>query len=187
MFPDSFARDIAEALVNDIKDTCEQIEIVGSLRRQKYAVNDIDIIAIPKFIQEEDETLFGEPVQTNLLERRLSQYCFKGTLSIETNGPKSKRFIKSIPGRHLCREDGEDVPIDIFIASPQTWWTLMLIKTGSKNHNIMLARRAIEMHMQLKADGTGLLSPGGSIIPIESEEHVFRLLNLPYRIPEDRE
>jgi DNA polymerase/3'-5' exonuclease PolX len=51
----------------------------------------------------------------------------------------------------------------------------------------MLARRAIDMHMQLKADGTGLLSPGGSIIPIESEEHVFRLLNLPYRIPEDRE
>jgi DNA polymerase/3'-5' exonuclease PolX len=51
----------------------------------------------------------------------------------------------------------------------------------------MLARRAIELHMQLKADGTGLLSPGGSIIPIESEEHVFQLLNLPYRIPEDRD
>ena len=186
MFPDSFARGIAELFVNDIKDTCEQIEIVGSLRRQKYAVNDIDIIVIPKFIQEDDETLFGEPVQTNLLDRRLSQFCFresvpsgKGTLSLEANGPKIKRFIKSV--------DGEDVPIDIYISNKDTWWTLMLIRTGSKNHNIMLAKRAIEMHMQLKADGTGLLSPGGSIIPIESEEHVFRLLNLPYRIPEDRE
>ncbi len=94
MFPDSFARGIAESFVNDIKDTCEQIEIVGSLRRQKYAVNDIDIIVIPKFIQEDDETLFGEPVQTNLLDRRLSQFCFKGTLSLEANGPKIKRFIK---------------------------------------------------------------------------------------------
>ena len=63
----------------------------------------------------------------------------------------------------------------------------MLIRTGSKNHNIMLAKRAIEMHMQLKADGTGLLSPGGSIIPIGSEEHIFEHLNLPYRIPEDRD
>ena len=179
MFPDSFAREIAETFINDIKDTCEQIEIVGSLRRYKTVVKDIDIIAIPKFIQEEDETLFGEPVQTNLLDRRLSQFCFKGMLSIESNGPKIKRFIKSI--------DGEDVPIDIYMADKSTWWTLMLIRTGSKNHNIMLAKRAIDMHMQLKADGTGLLSPGGSIIPIESEEHVFRLLNLPYRIPEDRE
>jgi DNA polymerase/3'-5' exonuclease PolX len=179
MFPDSFARYIAETFINDIKDTCEQIEIVGSLRRQKYAVNDIDIIVIPKFIQEDDETLFGEPVQTNLLDRRLSQFCFKGTLSLEANGPKIKRFIKSV--------DGEDVPIDIYISNKDTWWTLMLIRTGSKNHNIMLAKRAIEMHMQLKADGTGLLSPGGSIIPIGSEEHIFEHLNLPYRIPEDRD
>ena len=179
MFPDSFARGIAELFINDIKDTCEQIEIVGSLRRQKYAVNDIDIIVIPKFIQEDDETLFGEPVQTNLLDRRLSQFCFKGTLSLEANGPKIKRFIKSV--------DGEDVPIDIYISNKDTWWTLMLIRTGSKNHNIMLAKRAIEMHMQLKADGTGLLSPGGSIIPIGSEEHIFEHLNLPYRIPEDRD
>jgi len=179
MFPDSFARDIAETFVNDIKDTCEQIEIVGSLRRNKIAVNDIDIICIPKFIQEEDETLFGEPVQTNLLDRRLSQFCFKGILSLEANGSKIKRFIKSV--------DGEDVPIDIYIADKNTWWTLMLVRTGSKNHNIMLAKRAIDMHMQLKADGSGLLSPGGTIIPIESEEQIFRLLNLPYRIPEERE
>jgi DNA polymerase/3'-5' exonuclease PolX len=179
MFPDTFARDIAEKFVNDIKDVCEQIELVGSLRRQKYAVNDIDIIVIPKFIQEDDETLFGEPVQTNLLDRRLSQFCFRGTLSLEANGSKIKRFIKSV--------DGEDVPIDIYISNKDTWWTLMLIRTGSKNHNIMLAKRAIEMHMQLKADGTGLLSPGGSIIPIGSEEHIFEHLNLPYRIPEYRD
>lgn len=179
MFPESFARGIAETFINDIKDTCEQIEIVGSLRRYKPVVKDIDIIVIPKFIQEDDETLFGEPVQTNLLDRRLSQYCFKGTLSIESNGPKIKRFIKSV--------DEEDVPIDIYIASKETWWTLMLIRTGSKNHNILLAKRALDIHMQLKADGTGLLSPGGSVIPIESEEHIFRLLNLPYSIPEDRE
>ena len=63
----------------------------------------------------------------------------------------------------------------------------MLIRTGSKNHNIMLARRAIDTHMQLKADGTGLSFLCRYLrFPIESEEHIFRLLNLPYRIPEEQ-
>jgi DNA polymerase/3'-5' exonuclease PolX len=179
MIPESFAREIAETFVMDIKGTCEQIEIVGSLRRHKVAVNDIDIIAIPKFIQEKDETLFGEPVQTNLLDQRLSQFCLKGQLTLLTNGSKIKRFIKTV--------DGDDVQIDIFIADKNTWWTLMLIRTGSKNHNIKLARRALELHMQLKADGSGLISPGGLLIPIESEEQIFKHLGLAYRIPEERE
>jgi len=187
MFPDSFAREIAENFVACITDVCDKIEIVGSLRRYKAAVNDIDIIAIPRFTQIKDETLFGEPTQQNMLDQRLAQLCIDGTLSLMMNGPKTKRFLKTEPDRHYSDPDDECVPIDVFIANPQTWWTLLLVKTGSKNHNIMIARRAIDMHMQLKADGSGLLSPGGSIIPIESEEHIFRLLNLPYRIPEDRE
>jgi DNA polymerase/3'-5' exonuclease PolX len=179
MFPESFARDVAELFLNDIRDVCERVEIVGSLRRHKTGVNDIDLIAIPKFQQEQDETLFGEPVQTNLLDQHLSQQCIKGILSLESNGGKIKRFTKE------C--DGEYVPIDIFIANKETWWTLMLIRTGSKNHNIKLARRALELHMQLKADGSGLISPGGLLIPIESEEQIFNHLGLPYRIPEERE
>jgi len=60
MFPDSFARGIAESFVNDIKT------LVNNRNRRfppktKICSNDIDIIVIPKFIQEDDETLFGEP------------------------------------------------------------------------------------------------------------------------------
>lgn len=179
MFPYSFAREVAEQFIYDIRDTCEQVEIVGSLRRTKEIVNDIDIIAIPRFLQVDDDTLWGDPIQQNLLDQRLSQLCVDNRLYLHMNGPKIKRFVKSA--------DGDDVPIDIYIANKQTWWTLMLIRTGSRNHNIMLARRAIELHMQLKADGSGLLSPGGSLIPIESEKHIFHHLHLPYRMPEERE
>ncbi len=179
MFPYTFAHEIAEAFVNEIKDTCEQIEIVGSLRRKKEIVNDIDIIAIPKFLKVDDDSLWGNPMQQNLLDFRLSQYCIDKLLYLQSNGSKIKRFFKST--------DGEDVPIDVYIANKQTWWTLLLIRTGSKNHNIMLARKAIELHMQLKADGSGLLTPGGSLIPIESEEEIFHHLHIPYRIPEERE
>ncbi|MGB2867273.1 MAG: hypothetical protein WBD36_02385 [Bacteroidota bacterium] len=179
MFPDTFARDIAEDLINDLTGSCDRIEIVGSLRRLRGIVKDIDIIAIPKFVEEKDQTLFGEPVHENLLEKRLSQMCMKGELGLEASGPKIKRFLKT--------EDGDVVPIDVYIATEETWWTHLLIRTGSRNHNIKLARRAIDLHMQLKADGTGLLSPGGTPLPMHSEEDIFRHLGLAYRPPHERE
>lgn len=179
MFPETFAREIAEDLVNDLSGFCHRIEIVGSLRRRKRVVNDIDIIAIPKFIQMNDETLFGEPVKENLLEKRLSQLCLRGQLDLEANGSHIKRFLKTV--------DGDTIPIDLYLATEHTWWTLLLIRTGSRHHNIKLARRAMDLHMHLKADGSGLLTSSGSLIPIHSEEDIFRHLGLAYRPPEERE
>lgn len=179
MFPDIFAREIAEDLVSELSGFCDRIEIAGSLRRRKQAVNDIDLVVIPKFIHVQDETLFGEPVQENLLEKKLTQLCLIGQLDLEANGSKIKRFLKTV--------DGDTIPVDIYIASEQTWWTLLLIRTGSRNHNIKLARRAMDLHMHLKADGSGLLTPGGTLIPIHTEEEIFRHLGLAYRPPEERE
>ena len=179
MFPDTFAREIAEDFVNHISAACDRVEIVGSLRRLKVAVNDIDILAIPRFIQADDDTLFGEPVQENQLDKQLSQLCLQGDLELEANGSKIKRFFKTV--------DGDTVPIDLYVATEPTWWTLLLIRTGSRNHNVKLARRAMELHMHLKADGSGLLTDTGSIIPICSEEEIFRHLRLEYRPPEERE
>jgi DNA polymerase/3'-5' exonuclease PolX len=179
MFPEAFAREIAQDLLNELLPFCKRIEIVGSLRRHKMAVNDIDLIAIPKLIQLDDETLFGEPVQENLLDRKLSQMCLSTELALEANGSKIKRFTKTV--------DGDVVPIDVYVSTEQTWWTLLLIRTGSRNHNVKLARKAIELGMHLKADGSGLLAPDGSLIQIYSEEGIFRHLGLEYRPPEERD
>jgi len=179
MFPHSFALEIAEDFVNQISAACDRVEIVGSLRRLKVGVNDIDILAIPRFIQADDDTLFGEPVQENQLDKQLSELCLSQDLELDANGSKIKRFLKTV--------DGDTVPIDLYIATEQTWWTLLLIRTGSRNHNIKLARRAMELQMHLKADGSGLLTNTGSIIPIASEEEIFCLLRWEYRPPDDRE
>jgi len=179
MFPHSFAYEIAKTFIDEIRDSCQKIEIVGSLRRNKPCVNDIDIIVIPRCSEERDDSLFGEPQMQNLLERKLAYLCMNHSLSLEANGPKIKRFVRNV--------DGDDVPIDVYIASEHSWWPLFLIRTGSKTHNIKLARRAQDLHMQLKADGSGLITPGGTLIPLEGEEHIFRLLGLSYRTPEERE
>jgi DNA polymerase/3'-5' exonuclease PolX len=41
--------------------------------------------------------------------------------------------------------------------------------------------------MQLKADGSGIISPGGELMRMESEEQIFETLKLPYKRPEERE
>ena len=179
MFPDTFAREIAEDLISELSGFCDRIEVAGSLRRKRQAVHDIDLVVIPKFVQMNDESLFGHPVQENLLEKKLSQLCLRGELDLVANGSKIKRFLKTV--------DGDTIPIDIYAATGQTWWTLLLIRTGSRNHNVKLARRAMDHHMALKADGSGLLTPGGSLIHIHSEDDIFHHLGLAYRLPEERE
>lgn len=179
MFPYAFALDIANDFISQISAACDRIEIVGSLRRLKIGVNDIDLLMIPRFVQMEDETLFGGPFQENQLDKQLSQLCLSRDLELDANGSKIKRFLKTV--------DGETVPIDLYIATEKTWWTLLLIRTGSRQHNIRLARRAMELQMHLKADGSGLLTSSGSIITVGSEEEIFQHLKMQYRAPEERE
>ena len=111
MFPNTFALDIANDFITQISSTCDRIEIVGSLRRQKIGVNDIDLLVIPRFIQMEDETLFGGPFQENQLDKQLSQLCLSRDLELDANGSKIKRFLKTV--------DGDTVPIDLYIATEQ--------------------------------------------------------------------
>jgi DNA polymerase/3'-5' exonuclease PolX len=179
MFPSTFALDIANDFIRQISASCDRIEIVGSLRRQKVGVNDIDLLVIPRFIQMQDESLFGGPYQENQLDKQLSQLCLSHDMELDANGSKIKRFLKTV--------DGDTIPIDLYVASEQTWWTLLLIRTGSRQHNIKLARRAMELQMHLKADCSGLLTSNGCIISVGSEEEIFQNLKLEYRRPEDRE
>jgi DNA polymerase/3'-5' exonuclease PolX len=179
MFPSAFALDIASDFIHQISAACDRIEIVGSLRRQKVGVNDIDLLVIPRFIQVQDETLFGGPYQENQLDKQLSQLCLSHDMELDANGTKIKRFLKTV--------DSDTVPIDLYVATEQTWWTLLLIRTGSRQHNIKLARRAMELQMHLKADGSGLLTSNGRIISVGSEEEIFQHLKIEYRSPEERD
>jgi len=178
MFPFEYAASIASELVQILKTDCEQIEIVGSIRRLKPSVNDIDIIAIPKFIEQKDESLFGEPIKINLLDRKLSDLCLDHFLFLQSNGEKIKRFNMPIGKKTIS--------VDLYIANESTWWTLLLIRTGSREHNIKLASRALEFQMRLKADGSGLLSRDGKLIKIQSEQEIFQYLQVPYRQPSER-
>jgi DNA polymerase/3'-5' exonuclease PolX len=54
-----YTREIAEALVELLTPACQRIEIAGSIRRKKLYPNDIEVVAIPKWLYSEDHHEIG--------------------------------------------------------------------------------------------------------------------------------
>jgi DNA polymerase (family 10) len=153
------ARQIANNIKKVLTPYCDRIEIAGSIRRRKPIVHDIDIVLIEK------------PESALIIPSILATI---GTIT--QNGSKIKRV--------LYHE--EDIFIDIYFATPASWSTLLLIRTGSKENNIRLATIAKRQGWQLKANGDGLFNNHGDRIAGDTEESIYQVLGIPYQEPHDR-
>ncbi|MDH5688049.1 MAG: hypothetical protein OEZ48_09350 [Candidatus Bathyarchaeota archaeon] len=148
------AQRLAEQFVNEIAICCEKVKIVGSVRRRKPEVKDIDLVLLVKPEHWWDFTL---------KLRQLSK--------IIIDGKQVKRVVYK----------GEQ--IDLYFATPETWGTLVLIRTGSAEHNIKLSMIAQKKGLKLSHSG---LSRNGQVIATVEKE-IFEALDLPYVEPEERE
>lgn len=95
-------------------------------------------------------------------------------------------------GQKLIRVIMTEIKLDVYIATPATWATLLLIRTGSTSHNVLLCSRAKSMGMKLHADGSGLFQlvdceGRESRVAGDTEQSIFEKLDLPYKSPEERE
>jgi DNA polymerase (family X) len=174
--PRGVAQDAALQFCSLISRACDRIEIAGSIRRKRPSVHDVDIVAIPRFELTPSTTLFGDSEETSSLERRL---CELEAQQLITRTKRGERALQ-IRFRNLA------VPVDLYLASEQTWAAMLLIRTGSREHNIYLCTLAKQLGMQLKADGSGLLK-NGQVVASDSEEAIFNALNIPFVAPERRE
>jgi len=152
------ARPIGERVKDILSPHCDKIKIVGSIRRGKAFVHDIDMVAIPK-------------PETELLLNTV--LCSIGT--VEMNGSKVKKL-------HLP----ENITVDIYLATPATWATLLLIRTGSAESNIRLSGLAKSKGWHLKASGEGLFDEDDNRIVGDTEESIFSALGIPYLEPNER-
>jgi len=89
-------------------------------------------------------------------------------------------------GMKIMRVMAGSAQIDIYFASPETWATLLLIRTGSAENNIRLATRAKEMGWHLAASGDGLFNEKGERIAGDTEISIYNALGLPWQRPEER-
>jgi len=161
MIPLSLAETICSGFAALIKPATTRILIVGSIRRKKPEVNDGDIIYIPQ-----------DPNQFRLHLRSLAN---RGMVEMITKGSDIQRIKYG------------SMEIDLYRATQQTWGTLQLIRTGSKQFNIRTAQFAHTKGMQLKADGSGLIDLNKQVrIAVNHETDIFTILGIPFIPPEER-
>ncbi len=157
------AQKTADSAVERFRPYCSKIEIAGSVRRARRFVNDIDIVLIPTDRYAFDRVLMEMAVEAT------------GSPRVEMSGPKIARVLY------------QGIQLDIYYATPETFPTLLLIRTGSKRHNIYLAARAKEKGWRLHANGDGLWDADSHRLAGDTEESIFEALGLPYKEPEKRE
>ena len=81
--------------------------------------------------------------------------------NLKTDGDKSKHLIIN----------GDQV--DVYFATEETWATLLLIRTGSKENNIRLASKAKKQGWHLAASGEGLFDATGERVAGDTKEGIF--------------
>lgn len=98
-----------------------------------------------------------------------------------------------VRGPKIQRFQYQYAQVDLYFASRETWATLLLIRTGSKENNIRLCRHAQNNGMRLHADGSGLYQMAvqgceGKEVRIagDTEVSIYLALGLPYQRPEER-
>ena len=129
----------------------DKITIAGSIRRRKADVNDIDIVALKS---PESSYNFGDPTLSDdirKLDPEGARLAAEGKASADRflDGPAIKRFYY------------KDMMIDLYIADEKSWEVLILIRTGSKDHNVRLTTLAKGKGWKLKASGAGLVRTNG--------------------------
>lgn len=86
-------------------------------------------------------------------------------------------------GSAIVQRQYRGAMVDFYIATPETWYTLLLIRTGSKEHNIRLTTLAKRRGWHLHASGKGLTNGNNERIAGDSEESFFEALGIPYLPP----
>ncbi len=123
-----FADKIVEKLsgINEISS----LKVVGSLRRRKAEIKDIDILILPEF---NDEKINYEKSK-ELISKIRASYFVKDFISKEDRKENiSTRFSTIF-----------DIDVEIIITSKKMWPVDLLIATGSKNHLRKLKEAAKE-------------------------------------------
>ena len=158
---------LAFKILQTIEPMCEKAQIAGSIRRRKGAINDIDIVVQPR-------ADFWLTIKRTVINE------FDAV--VEKQGDK----LVTLYVPFASRQGQGHVQVDLYRASESTWGILLLVRTGSKEHNVHLCNLAISKGQRLLYS-QGVVDKEGRVIAGKTEEEVFEALGLPYIIPKERE
>ena len=167
MIPLEKADAAANQILGVLKPYCELVSIAGSIRRRRPWVNDIDIVLLPK--RGSDLPLRNRVKRSTTVLREGDQL-----LSVRlNNGVQLDLFL------------ADQKTVDLFAPTPTNFGSLLLCRTGSKEHNIFLVEHAKKIGLVWNPHH-GVFRDG-ELIASETEQAVFQALQLPFIEPEKRE
>lgn len=174
------ARAVAEELVRLLQPNCLWVEIVGSLRRKKETVGDIELLCVPKYMESSAELW---PQLVDCLDEEIKKWIRLDVLDFRRGmrgqiiyGRKNKLLVHVPSG----------IPVDIFSTDAGCWPVALVVRTGPKESNMRIAREAMKKGWRFHAYGRGFTRGEGITIPCHSERAVFEKVGLEYLPPERR-
>lgn len=185
------ARETARALVAALGDTCERIEIAGSIRRGKPEVGDIEIVAIPRYDDVEiggQLDLFAPPrtARVNLLTARLDTLLEAGTLTrTPPDGLTRPAWGEKYKKLWVKLAAGGWLQVDLFITEVNNWGAILTIRTGPADFSEALVTR-IKHDTPYRQQEGYLRDVYGAIVPVLTEQDYFRLAGVAWVDPDKR-
>ena len=159
----------AQAVLHMIAPLCEKSLIAGSIRRRVAHCGDLDFVVLPKVGVTSDDLI--RPLSAGV------QVFAKGVQNIRLKTLLTDTGIDIFVAR---REEA-----DLLEKIPGNWATLVVCRTGSRQHNIRICKAAEDLDLRWDPY-KGLFTSDGELLHIGSEEELFELVDLPYLKPEDR-
>jgi len=147
----------------------KQISEAGSVRRRKETIGDIDILIIS-----------SSP-------KKVIDYFVKmpGVVKIWGQGPtKASVRVSTGEGFDPHTNFGVGVDVDLRVLPESQFGSALQYFTGSKEHNIVLRKIAIDKKLKLSEYG---LFSGSKIIAGKTEKEIYKTLGMDYMEPEIRE
>jgi len=149
------------------------IQICGSYRRQKLTSNDIDVLVTNPLILTEDLN------QEKIIIQKIVKYLQNDKFILDSITPDSTNKYMG-----FCKLNKFAVRrIDIRFIPFLSWYPALLYFTGSKEFNLMLRSKAKKMGY--KVNEYGIFKNNKNIL-VESEEEIFKLLEIKYLEPQER-
>lgn len=180
---------VAQQLYDVLSPFTERCKVVGSLRRHRSHVGDVELLFIPKMapkpqalfaallgagpvdMQDMADLVINRMVEDGMLKKR------PNTKGVTAWGPQNKLAVHVASG----------INVDLFATDAERWWVALVIRTGGKRTNLQLTMGANKQGLSLNAYGSGFTTLGNGVkIPCTSEQDVFRIAGVPYVEPQYR-
>lgn len=181
------AQKLAAELLTLLSPYCERLEIVGSIRRERETIGDIELLAVPRTTERYD--MFGTAMGTEIdaLDEQCRCLIGRGILShrLDKNG-------RNAFGKRYKRLRCGDVGVDLFSCLPPAeWGVLSVIRTGSADFSHRLVTPVEQGGWMPRGmvcrDGCLWDLTTGAAFPTPREVDVFAAIGRGYIEPRDRE